>query len=31
MEYSGIGEWSQAKLEIVRDYGKEYSKILANQ
>jgi hypothetical protein len=30
-EYSDIGEWSQAKLEIVRDYGKEYSKILAKQ
>jgi hypothetical protein len=31
MEHSGIGEWSQAKMEIVRDYGKEYSKILAKQ
>ena len=30
-EYSDIGEWSQAKLEIVWDYGKEYSKILAKQ
>lgn len=31
MEYFGIGEWSQAKMEIVRDYGREYSKILAKQ
>jgi three-Cys-motif partner protein len=30
-ETSQIGEWSQAKLEIVRDYGREYSKILNNQ
>jgi three-Cys-motif partner protein len=31
MEFSDIGEWSQAKLEIVRDYGREYSKILSKQ
>ncbi len=31
MEYSEIGTWSEAKLEIVRDYGKEYSKILSKQ
>jgi hypothetical protein len=31
MDYSDIGEWSQAKLEIVQDYSKENSKILAKQ
>lgn len=31
MSYTEIGEWSEAKLEIVRDYGKEYSKILHKQ
>lgn len=28
---SEIGDWSQAKLEIVRDYGQEYSRILSKQ
>lgn len=30
-DYSEIGAWSEAKLEIIRSYGKEYSKILTNQ
>lgn len=31
MGHSRIGEWSEAKLEIVRDHGKAYSAILNNQ
>ncbi len=31
MKYSEIGEWSEAKLDIVRDYASEYSKILHKQ
>jgi three-Cys-motif partner protein len=31
MELSEIGTWSEAKLEIVRKYGKAYSTILHNQ
>lgn len=31
MEYSHVGAWSEAKLEIVQNYGKEYSRILAKQ
>jgi three-Cys-motif partner protein len=29
--FDEIGYWSEVKLDIVRDYAKEYSKILANQ
>lgn len=31
MKFDEIGYWSEIKLEIVRDYAKEYSKILTNQ
>jgi three-Cys-motif partner protein len=30
-KFDKIGYWSELKLEIVRDYAKEYSKILSNQ
>ena len=29
--FDEVGPWSEAKLEIVRDYGKEYSSILTKQ
>lgn len=31
LEFDQIGYWSELKLDIVRDYASEYSKILANQ
>lgn len=31
LEFDEIGEWSQLKLEIVRDYASAYSRILAKQ
>ncbi|MDD5261970.1 MAG: three-Cys-motif partner protein TcmP [Methylacidiphilales bacterium] len=30
-EFDEIGYWSEVKLDIIKDYAKEYSKILANQ
>ncbi len=30
MEYSEIGEWSEAKLDIVREYGRAYSTIMSD-
>jgi three-Cys-motif partner protein len=30
-EYDEVGLWSEMKLEIVRDYAKEYSKIISKQ
>jgi len=30
-ECDEVGLWSEMKLEIVRDYAKEYSKILSKQ
>ena len=31
LRFDEIGYWSEVKLEIVRDYAKEYSKILSAQ
>ena len=31
MPYDEIGYWSEVKLDIVRDYAAEYSKILSAQ
>jgi hypothetical protein len=31
LKFDRIGDWSQVKLEIVRDYAQAYSKILAKQ
>jgi three-Cys-motif partner protein len=31
LKFDEIGEWSEIKLDIVKDYAKEYSKILAAQ
>lgn len=31
MENDTIGDWSELKLEIIRDYAKEYSRIMARQ
>jgi three-Cys-motif partner protein len=31
VEYSEIGIWSEAKLDIVRKYAKAYSTILSKQ
>lgn len=31
MKFDEIGYWSEVKLEIIRDYAKEYSKILSAQ
>ena len=30
-EYDEVGLWSEMKLEIVRDYAKEYSKIISKR
>jgi three-Cys-motif partner protein len=29
--YQEIGEWSEIKLDIIKDYASEYSKILSSQ
>ena len=31
VRFDEIGYWSEIKLDIIRDYAKEYSKVLANQ